>query len=124
MKKLALKKSVLLASALFGCLSISQIASAADKTVTCQIDESGRTLYKGKCTFTPQGNGSFYLSGKALSKKVEVAGIMVWIEQPNVAVVQGTKFSGGASTWGNAVKSSKQKACWVGEGNSFKVCAW
>ena len=124
MKKLALKKSVLLASALFGCLSISQIASAADKTVTCQIDESGRTLYKGKCTFTPQGNGSFYLSGTGLSKKVGVEGVMVWIEQPNVATVQGTKPSGGASTWGQAVRSSKQKACWVGDGNSFKVCAW
>jgi len=65
-----------------------------------------------------------YLSGSNLSKKVGVDGIMVCIEQPNVAVVQGTKPSGGASTWGQAVRSTKQKACWIGEGNSFKLCAW
>lgn len=125
MKKIFYKKSLLLTSALFcGFLLISPISSAAGKTAKCQIDENGQTIYKGKCTFTPQGNGSFYLSGASLAKKVGVEGVMVWIEQKNIAVVQGTKFSGGASTWGQAVRSSKEKACWVGEDNSFKVCAW
>jgi hypothetical protein len=123
-EKVIFKKLGLCVSMLFCFLSVSQLAAAADKTVTCQVDESGKTLYKGKCTFTPQGKGSFYLSGSNLSKKVGVDGIMVWIEQPNVAVVQGTKPSGGASTWGQAVRSTKQKACWIGEGNSFKLCAW
>lgn len=119
------KKSVLLTSALFcGFLLTSPMASAAGKIATCQIDENGKTIYKGKCTFTPQGGGSFYLSGSNLSKNIGLEGLMVWIEDKNVAVVQGPKFHGGAETWGQAVRSSKQKACWVGEGNSFKVCAW
>lgn len=124
MKKLPFKKVGFILSMLFCFLSVSQISAAADKIVTCQVDESGKTLYKGKCTFTPQGNGSFYLSGKSLSNVLGGPGLMVWIERPNVAVVQSTKSMGGASTWGTAVRSSKQKACWVGEDNSFKVCAW
>lgn len=123
-KKLSLKKLGLCTSMLFCFLSVSQQIAAADRTVTCQVDESGKTLYKGKCIFTPQPKGSFYLSGSNLSKNVGVAGIMVWIEQPNVAIVQGTKHMGGASTWGQAVRSTKQRACWIGEGNRFKICAW
>ena len=38
------------------------------------------------------------------------------------AVVQATKLSGGASTWGEATRSQKEKACWVGDW--FKVCTW
>lgn len=125
MKNFFSKKTLLLTSTLFcSFLFISPIASAAGKTAKCQIDENGKTIYKGKCTFTPQGNGSFYLSGTSLSKSIGLEGLMVWIEEKNVAVVQGPKFRGGAETWGQAVRSTTQKACWVGEGNSFKVCAW
>lgn len=115
-----MKKLIAVATLVVSFSSVNAFA----KTATCQVDDSGVTLYKGACTFTPQGGGSFYISGKALNRSVGVAGIMVYIEQPNFAVVQGTKPQGGASTWGEAVRSSTQKACWVGVQSDFKICAW
>lgn len=103
-------------------LGLSSPAFAQSKTATCQIDDGGSTVFKGKCIFTPQGNGSFYLSGKNLSETIGVDGLMVEVEQTNVAIVQATLLRGGATTWGQAVRSKHQKACWVGQ--DFKVCAW
>lgn len=109
------KKSVLLTFALFcGFLLTSPMASAAGKIATCQIDENGKTIYKGKCTFTPQGGGSFYLSGSNLSKNIGLEGLMVWIEDKNVAVVQGPKFHGGLKLGDKQyVLASKKLVGWV-----------
>ena len=103
-------------------LSIAVPAIAQAKPATCQIEDSGKTIYKGKCNFDPQGNGSFYISHASFAKKLNFEGIMVWIESKDQAVVQATKLSGGASTWGEATRSQKEKACWVGDW--FKVCTW
>lgn len=100
----------------------SSSAFAQSKTVTCQVDDAETTVFKGKCVFTPQGNGSFYLSGKNLSQTMGIDGLMVYVEQTNVATVQATTLRGGASTWGQAIRSQHQRACWVGQ--DFKVCAW
>ena len=103
-------------------LSVAVPAIAQAKPATCQIEDSGKTIYKGKCNFDPQGNGSFYISHPSFAKKLNFEGIMVWIESKDQAVVQATKLSGGASTWGEATRSQKEKACWVG--NGFKICTW
>lgn len=101
-------------------LSMSNAYAAKD--ATCQIDEGGRTLYKGKCQFEPQGGGSFYISHPNITKKISVEGIMVLIESKDQAVVQATKLGGGGLMWGEATRSQKQKACWLGR--DFKICAW
>lgn len=106
-----------------GILSTLPVLTQA-KTATCQIEEGGRMLYKGQCNFEPQGQGSFYISHPSFPKKVAVSGIFVKIEAKNRAIVEGTKVSGGGSIWGEAVRSSQQKACWIGTENSFKICAW
>lgn len=54
-------------------------------------------------------------------KKVGVEGLMVIVEGKDQAVVQATKIGGG-SMRGEAMRSQKQKACWIG--SDFKVCAW
>ena len=107
----------------FGLLStFPMLAQAKVKEATCQIDEGGQTRYKGKCNFEPQGGGSLYISHPNITKKVKVEGLMVMIESKDQAVVQATKLGGGGSIWGEAVRSQKQKACWVG--SDFKVCVW
>ena len=103
-------------------LTCSSIALAAPKTATCQIDEGGRQLYKGKCQFEAQGGGSFYISHPSFAQKVGVEGLMVLLEGNNQAVVQATRIGGGGSMWGEATRSQAQKACWIG--SDFKVCAW
>lgn len=47
---------------------------------------------------------------------------MVIVVGKDKAMVQATKLGGGGSMWGDAVRSPKQKACWLG--NDFKICAW
>lgn len=98
------------------------LVQAKAKEATCQIDEGGQTLYKGKCNFEPQGGGSFYISHPSFVKKVGVESLMVIVEGKDQAVVQASKIGGGGSMWGEAVRSQKQKACWIG--NNFKICAW
>lgn len=49
-------------------LSIAVPAIAQAKPATCQIEDSGKTIYKGKCNFDPQGNGSFYISHPSFAK--------------------------------------------------------
>lgn len=123
MKKLAFKKSVLLASALFGCLATSQIASAADKIATCKIVEQGKTTFKGKCRFYPGAGGAFSISNVNPNKPIvnETMMINVYVVKPNVAEVGGEVY-GHISNWGQAIRSNKERACWVG--SDFKICAW
>lgn len=107
----------------FGLLSsFPMLAQAKVKEAICQIDEGGQTRYKGKCNFEPQGGGSFYISHPNITKKVKVEGLMVMVEGKDQAVVQATRLGGGGSMWGEATRSQKQKACWVG--SDFKICAW
>ena len=73
-------------------LSIAVPAIAQAKPATCQIEDSGKTIYKGKFNFDPQGNGSFYISHPSFAKKLNFEGIMVWIESKDQAVVQATKI--------------------------------
>ena len=100
------------------CVSVSH----ATEIITCEVDRQGKTLFKGKCLFTAQSGGSFYLSGKNISRNIGAEGMMVWIDAKNTAFVQSIKFNGGVLNWGKATRSNKQKACWVGD--YFKVCAW
>ncbi|MDG9949788.1 hypothetical protein N7574_10680 [Acinetobacter ursingii] len=107
----------------FSVLSaVPVLAQAKAKQAICQIEEGGRALYKGKCSFEPQGGGSFYISHPDFIKKVEVEGLMLVVEAKNKAVVQATKIGGGGSMWGDAVRSQAQKACWLG--HDFKICVW
>ena len=113
------------AKILFGSMVIFLMSMSmvhATEIVTCEIDRQGKTLFKGKCLFTLQSGGSFYLSGKNISRHIGAEGMMVWIDAKNTALVQSVKFNGGVLNWGKATRSTKQKACWVG--SHFKVCAW
>ena len=123
MKKLAFKKSVLLASVLFCCLATSQIASASDKIATCKIVEQGKTAFKGKCKFYSDKGGSFSVSNVNPDKPIvnDTMMINVYVVKPNVAEVSGLVYGHG-SNWGQAIRSNKERACWVG--SDFKICVW
>ena len=69
-------------------LSIVVPAIAQAKPATCLLEEGGKTLYKGKCDFDPQGNGSFFISHPSFAKKLNFAGVMVWIESKSEVYAQ------------------------------------
>lgn len=102
----------------------SGLATAKDRIVKCQVDSGNQTIYDGKCAFIPDTKGSFGLANpdknKPLTDTITIVSVMM-IEK-GVAEVRGLTSDGINSRWGEAKRSAKDKACWVGE--DFKVCAW
>lgn len=106
-------------------LALSASSSfATDRVVKCQIDSSGSPSFKGKCLFMPEKGGSFSLSNvKGVKPLTEnVTNVSVSIIEKGVAEVRGLTTDGGNSRWGEARRSDKDKACWVG--SDFRICAW
>jgi hypothetical protein len=48
--------------------------------------------------------------------------IAVWILSPGKAEVRGLTKNGVSSRWGSAERSTKDKACWIGE--DFQICVY
>jgi|WetSurMetagenome_2_1015567.scaffolds.fasta_scaffold12063_2 hypothetical protein len=121
-------KILFLAAALL--LLIGSQATAADRTIKCQIDaadDEGKTVtvYKGMCLFSAEEGGSFSLSNPASKDKSLYGSILVvnvYVVSNGVAEVRGLTKDGINSRWGEAKRSPKTRACWVG--TDFKVCAW
>ncbi|MEM1369099.1 MAG: hypothetical protein AAGG02_14005 [Cyanobacteria bacterium P01_H01_bin.15] len=89
----------------------------------CVVEIAGiNEGYQGDCTFTQfGGNGSFVIesnSGLIAGK----SSISVTILSPGVAEVRGLTTAGINSRWGEAKRSTVDKACWVGQ--DFSVCAY
>jgi hypothetical protein len=105
-------------------LFITAQSLAADKTVKCQIDSGNKVAYKGKCVFSPEEKGSFSLSNPNDNKPLldEISMVNVYIIEKGIAEVRGLTTDGINSRWGEAKRSEKDKACWIG--SDFKVCAW
>ena len=105
-------------------LAHSNIVIAAPKSAICQIDENGRTAFKGKCVFIPSTGGSFTLMSQSPNKPLfrNIMDVSIYITERNHAEVRGSLSGGHNSRWGEAARSQNQKACWIG--SDFKVCAW
>ena len=99
------------------------IAHARD--ARCSITEGRRITFNGPCDFSPDGrDGSFSLSSRRpqgyLLKEISV--LSVSITAPGVVEVRGLTSAGINSRWGEARRSQRDPACWVG--SDFQVCAW
>jgi hypothetical protein len=116
-----MKRSICLLTVL---LAISGPTIAANRVVKCQIDSAGKEEYKGKCLFVPDTRGSFALSNIKSNKPLfdGIINVSVSIIEKGVAEVRGLTTDGINSRWGEAKRSTEDKACWAGD--DFKVCAW
>lgn len=97
--------------------------SAQAGEATCVIKGSNNeTIFRGKCNFNQfGGNGSFWVEAKS-GLIAERESISVNIVKPGVAEVYGVTTAGINSRWGEARRSSSDKACWVG--SDFTICAY
>lgn len=109
-------------AAMAGVLAAA-LAAAASKMASCQIASEGAVKFNGRCRFTSERGGSFSLSpargGGALYGSI--LSVSVTIVSPGVAEVRGLTRAGINSRWGRAVRSKRNRACWVG--SDFRVCA-
>lgn len=103
-------------------LLFSASALAGGKTARCEIISGAKVEFSGKCQFQPEGDGSFSLS-LADEKPLYggIAMVSVYVVESGVAEVRGLTTEGINSRWGEARRSERDKACWVGA--DFKVCA-
>ncbi len=115
-----------LAAILLTCtLGTASHAQTAGRIVDCRVESAGKIEFNGKCRFTPDGRaGSFSLaapSGQgALYGSILV--VSVSIVERGVAEVRGLTRQGINSRWGEARRSTRDRACWVG--SDFRICAW
>jgi hypothetical protein len=111
-------------------LLLGSQAIAAERIVKCRIgsaDDAGKStvVYQGNCLFSAAKGGSFTLANPVVPNKTLYGSIImvnVYVESNGVADVRGLTREGINSRWGEAKRSTKDKACWVGE--DFQVCAW
>ncbi len=98
---------------------------AQAREARCRITEGRRVTYSGPCDFSPDGrDGSFSLASRRpqgyLLKEISV--LSVSMVAPGVGEVRGLTSAGINSRWGEARRSQRDPACWVG--SDFQVCVW
>jgi hypothetical protein len=106
-------------------LSLALLCTASNawaKAAKCEISSSGE-YYVSKCNFQSESGGSFSLSNLNESRTIisNILIISVYVTQKNVAEVRGLTTDGINSRWGQAIRSTTDRACWVGD--DFEICA-
>ena len=117
---------VALATAVFAAvagiaLSTTQ-AEAKPRPARCVIDAAGAPRWSGACRFDAQRGGSFTITPPRGHFQNHVASISVSIVRPGLAEVRGLTHAGINSRWGQARRSPRDRACWVG--SDFSVCVY
>lgn len=109
--------SMLVPAALF-----TTTVDATAKPARCVID-SGPERYIGPCDFRASQGGSFtLLPVRGRSLMTGLTSLTVSIVSSGVADVRGLTLAGVNSRWGEARRSRRDRACWVGE--DFSICAY
>ena len=115
-----MKKMILLAGA---TLALLASPATAARTARCVIQSEGEATWRGPCRFFPDGRGgSFAVAPVRGSFGDGIDLISVSVISPGVAEVRGNTSDGINSRWGEARRSRRDPACWVGE--DFSVCAY
>lgn len=95
---------------------------ASAKTARCVIRSEGGS-YRGPCSYSVQRGGTFTV--KPIGHRFLMPGVMmvtVFVDRDGYADVSGLTGAGVNSRWGQATRSRRDTACWVGDG--FSVCAY
>jgi hypothetical protein len=95
---------------------------ASAKTARCVIRSEGGS-YRGPCSYSVQRGGTFTV--KPIGRRFLMPGVMmvtVFVDRDGYADVSGLTGAGVNSRWGQATRSRRDTACWVGDG--FSVCAY
>lgn len=98
-------------------------ATAAEaRPARCVIASAGNPTYRGPCDFQPERGGSFSISPMRGSFPGGISDISVSMLGGGVAEVRGLTGRGINSRWGEARRSRRDRACWIGD--DFSVCAY
>ncbi len=98
-------------------------ATAAEaRPARCVIASAGSPTWRGACDFLAERGGSFGVRPYRGTFADGISDISVSLISPGVAEVRGLTSDGINSRWGEARRSRRDPACWVGE--DFSVCVY
>lgn len=99
-------------------------AQSGVRTAKCRIESAGNPTFSGSCRFNAAGGGSFILEHRTEGRALigPILTVSVTVVGPDVAEVRGLTKAGINSRWGEARRSTSDRACW--QGSDFRVCAW
>ena len=112
------------AASLLALTAADAVAQGKSRLVDCRVESEGKVQVSGKCRFTPDAGGSFtieHADPKRATFFGEITSITVSVIAPGVAEVRGLTRQGVNSRWGEARRSTQDRACW--QGSDFKICA-
>ena len=98
-------------------------AKSKPPTARCVVASAGERTYDGPCLFARESGGSFTARparGRAFF--AGISSISVALTGRGVAEVRGLTADGINSRWGEARRSRRDPACWLGSG--FSICAY
>jgi hypothetical protein len=97
-------------------------AEAKPRSARCVIDAAGAPRWSGACGFEAERGGSFTITPSRGSFQNGVASISLAIVRPGVGDVRGLTSAGVNSRWGEALRSPRDRACWIGA--DFSLCVY
>jgi len=113
-------RAMLVAAAAAGFFLVATPAPA--RPARCVIQSAGSPAWRGACDFIPDRGGSFAVQPRRGRFAGGIGMISVSLIAPGVAEVRGLTGDGINSRWGEARRSRRDPACWVGE--DFSVCVY
>jgi hypothetical protein len=111
---------LMLAAAAFGLVFVSTPAAA--RPARCVVQSAGTPAWRGACNYIPDRGGSFAIAPMRGRFPGGVGDISVSLVSQGTAEVRGLTRDGINSRWGEARRSRRDPACWIGE--DFSVCVY
>lgn len=97
-------------------------AEAKPRAARCVIDAAGTPRWSGPCQFAPERGGSFTIFPSRGRFSNGTTSIGLTMIRPGVGEVRGVTALGVNSRWGQATRSRRDGACWVGA--DFSLCVY
>lgn len=94
----------------------------AARPARCVIDVAGAPRWSGSCLFEAERGGSFTVTPTRGRFQNGVGAISLHIIARGEGEVRGLTSGGINSRWGPARRSTRDRACWVGE--DFSLCVY
>ena len=119
-----MKRILTLAAAAFTAAFAFTIAAAEAKprAARCVIDAAGAPHWSGACQFEARRGGSFTIMPGRGRFAGGTTSISLDIVRPGLAEVRGVNALGINSRWGQARRSPRDRACWIGA--DFSLCVY
>ena len=98
-------------------------AEANPREARCLLKAAGAPDYRGPCRFSPEEKGSFTIEPAGRRAFANgVTSISASMISPGLAEVRGLTREGINSRWGEARRSKRDRACWLG--SDFSICVY